>query len=844
MKDIKGLSSAEVQQKIKLGQTNKSPKSNSRTNLDIILYHFTRLSNVIILLAIFFLGFYGEIGDALLIGMVIMFNITSSVFQEIQAKSKLEKISLVNKQTTTVIRDGKEIDIDPEQIVLGDIVKLESGKYVFVDGEIIKSDKLLIDESVVTGESDYIQKKENEDVTSASFVVAGKGYFRATKVGHDSFVNQVTLNSKKFVSFRSPLEQYIEKIVQYLTFVTMGMLLILFSLNTIYYNLDQIELVENVVSIVGAMVPQGIIVSVTLSFMLGVIRMYQTNILVQKPGGIETMAAIDVLCMDKTGTITANNLQVKTTKINSQLPEKYKIASEIKGLSALTLLDLYTDYTGEKNKTISALNDYLSSESATELVENLNKDNWEVLLEISFTSKTKFSGLVVTDKENIYFLMLGSPEKLKEQLDVEFQTIVDKTEIEFADNGLRNILFIAATAKYSENLKNQIIELSETENDPDKLFEIWEKDELLSFKYQGIFGIEDELRSGARDILLSFQNQKIKPVIISGDGPRTLKSIVKALDIEGLDVVTTGKELAETRGEIELTELILSTDVFARVSPEQKQLIIKTFNKHYGKTAMIGDGVNDALALKEANLAISLGSGVNVAKNISDVILLDDNLANLAEVMSEGRQILFNTMRTAQVFIIKNVYSLLIIMGAFLFATHFPYAPKNLFLLSFLNANIPVITLILDRQPPKKVNFMVDLFRFVISGGIYAGIIGVGILIYATYGNINFTQMQAQTILGTFLIFVGIINSLIILNHSFRLRDMIAGSWRSLVGLVTFVIFSIIVTVPWSRNFFDLAAYELSYAPPILVGIIIYYYMFRYFRFESFVDRLTRRFVK
>jgi cation-transporting ATPase E len=342
---IKGLSYTEVSERNLKGLTNQSKEDSSLPLLTIILQNVSDLPTIIIFLSVLFLIIYGQFKDAGIVSIIISINIIVSIVQEIRARNMLRKLKILRQDEVLVIRDGKEIEIDNKDVVMDEFIVIKSGQYIYVDGKLIENDHLLLDESILTGESDYVKKEEGNELLSGSFVTAGKGIYQATKVGAQSTLNKMTSEAKKYVNNHSPLQNNISNISKILLFLTIGTLSILFIKNYLDNTLKEIELIGAVVSIVTAMIPQGVVLTITLSLTLGTIRMAKKNILIQKLNAVETLAGIKVICMDKTGTITQNKLTIIENKNVSNLPDK----------EYHSIIANYCNKTLEKNKTIKAL---------------------------------------------------------------------------------------------------------------------------------------------------------------------------------------------------------------------------------------------------------------------------------------------------------------------------------------------------------------------------------------------------------------------------------------------------------------------------------------------------------
>lgn len=765
-----GLSSDEVAARVQDGKVNRFRDDGSTSLWQILLRNLVDLPNAIIFTSVAFLLIYQQYEDAILISGIILLNNVVSIIQEIQARNQLRKVTLMNKEPVAVRRDGADVMVNPEDLVVDDVIGLQVSKSVYVDGELLSAEGVLVDESALTGESDYVQKRPGDALLSGTIVITGTGYYRATKVGAESFSNKVTKEVRRFVNYLSPLQADINRVVQLLTIVTIATVAFLLLLNLTSLELDRIELLRNIISIVSSMVPQGILLTLTLAFMLGVLRMYRRGILVQRASAVETLAGVRVLGMDKTGTLTQNELKLTATTTLGIYDQKDPILKS--GANLGQLLDWYTTTSQEQNKTLLAIAAGLDGKIDTKAT-----GDWQLQGQVPFTSRNKYSAIAFSHAGEEYLVLLGSPEILAPLLSGPVQSEVQKREIEFAERGWRNLLLVIGTRKSLAGKGEFEI--------PATLGELAAKD---GYQFQGlaVLSLEDKLREGAREIINQFVEIGVKPLIISGDGAATLMALLRQLQIEVFNTPISGPELAAFTSQIQREEAILGHDVFARVTPEQKVEILKVYQSKLGRVAMIGDGINDAMAIKTANLGIAMGGGASVTRNIADVILLDDDLRKLAEVIREGREILFNTLRSAMLLLVKNYYSLLAIVFTLTFLLPFPFSPRSLMLLAFFNATLPVLLILADRNPKlAEFNFIDELKEFVLKAGSWTALITIGIIVY--FGKISPLPLaEYQTFIYLFLVGTGIINSLIMLNKSYRPWRVLAGSWASLVGLLTF----------------------------------------------------------
>lgn len=802
-----GQTSAAVENLTLKGKVNQFKDVSSKTTWEILLGNFGNPTYVLIGIAVIGLFAYGEYADAIFIAGVIAVNLVIGIIQEVIARNSLKEIAVIHKEPVLARRDGEDREIMPEEIVEGDLLILTSGKYVYVDGELIAAEGLLLDESIITGESDYIAKKESDEIFSGAFVISGKGIYRATKVGSESFINKITLEAKRYINYLSPLQRHINRIVVIMTYVALGSIGLLLFVNYQYLQMESGEVTKAAVSIISTLIPQGILLSMTLAFMVGVFSMYRKNILVQKANAIESLANIDVLCMDKTGTLTQNELELANF---IHLADK----NELNQASTDKLTAVFCEATLEKNKTLLAIT---SNFTQAQLQTALNTA--KVNRQLPFNSRDKLSGVEIRLGGKTYKVILGAIEVVRRKLanEADRERIVSLNQ-HYASLGQRNLAFIYKEVSEAE------------EREP------WEQTESKDYKALAFISIKDKLRLGANETLHNFLERGVKPLIISGDSPETIMALVKQLKIDVLDKPITGHELAKISGGKPLDQLnekekilwdeaILGHDIFASVTPEQKVEIVKTLQQFYRGVAMIGDGVNDALAIKQANLGISLAAGANVSRDISDIVLLDNDLRKLSEVIQEGKDIIYNTLRTTKVLVIKNFYSAILIIGALVLQLHFPFTPRNVVLLSFVNANFPTVDFLSDKGAKYYgVDFMRNLLTFVGAGGIISGAMILGTTYY--YSNKNVEDIYINSAVITLLVMFGLINYLVTANDSFNLLKLNLNAKKVLTLAGTVLTYVVVVYLPFLSEFFEMVPLKTETLLWLSALSLIYYLTF------------------
>ncbi|MFW5702911.1 MAG: HAD-IC family P-type ATPase [Candidatus Dojkabacteria bacterium] len=792
LKNNRGLSEQQVEEKVDKGLVNEEAKPATKSFPAIVKDNVLNPFYFTIAVAVVFLLVYGEVVESLFISVVMGINLLGNIIKEYSARRSLERISLVNQEPITVRRAGENLEVFPSNIVQDELVELISGQFVYVDGEVLFSEHLLLDESALTGESDYVSKKKGEELTSGSFVVSGKGWMKTTRVGREGHVNKVTEQARKYKNEFSPLEQKVVQLVNILTYAALIIVAFLVVMGNRVWGLSNSEITLTVVPVISGMIPQGTILTVTLAFVIGAYRMYRKKLLVQNTSTIEVVSDLDVLCMDKTGTLTKNSLMVEEVAI---INEDRKFWD---------LVERFPSDSVEQNRTIEALRKYFEKSSAgagsaAEVGSASTKEIVKVLDQTPFTSQSKYSAIKYQQAE----IFLGSVAKISEL--TGDSSLLESSE-KYTSKGRRVVAFAARELGSSREVNKKISPL-------------------------GLISIKDELRTGVKEILNEFVAKGVAPVVISGDSKETVIAIVKRLGIEELNKPISGKELSAIDSKIEHEQAILGHDIFVEVSPEQKVEIIKAFQSKGKKVGMIGDGVNDALAIKQADLGVSMNEGANVTRSIADIILLDNDFRRLLLVIQEGRDILHNTLNAAKLLTVKNFYTIFLIVFSLLLNLAFPFTTRSLVFLSFINANLPIIAFLSDSG--EKISgrkFMRELLVFSALGGGVAGTLGIFLsIIYSPEGfssaaveDANF----ARTVILAFVFILAVINYLIIAADSFNPLKFKRDKKTVIVVFSMLVIFFGAMYIRPIGSFFDISAIGIEEWGAALAAAAIYYLVF------------------
>jgi cation-transporting P-type ATPase E len=777
-----GLTLREVNERIVSGKQNKASATKSKKTTEILIENIFSVFNIIIFSIILFLiiSFLFKNDSRLLldsigVSFVGILNTLIAVIQEIRAKNALDKVNLLLKRDVTVIRDMKEISIDQADVVVDDVIIIERGDQVVVDGYVLRSNKLEIDESLLTGESNPINKKENDKVMSGSFCTSGGGVYKAEKVGDDSYAQEITKLAKKYKLTLSPLQVKLNFIVKLLFGVSVVLILLEILKNP--GGFSDVDFIRKLSTIMISLVPQGLVLMSSVTFALGIYRISKIGAIIQKLNAIESFANVKIVCTDKTGTLTQNKLAVN--KI-TPFSDKYS-ADEIK-----LLLGAYAKLSSDKNATLRTLEVFTSEINAN------------VIDEIPFSSENKMSMLRLKVNNEHLTLILGGYD-----IFIEKTSIKENADVIFSKEGLkvyRNLLFGIETSG--------------------KTFTELQKD-LSNIKIEPIciVSITDQVRGDVMDAINLFHKNNIEIKILSGDNAESIQAVAREIgwDIKD-DELISGNEIDDVKDE-DFFGTIKQKKIFARLKPDHKLRIIKTLRKNKIYTAMIGDGVNDLPAIKESDMGIAMEEGSKITKEIADIVLLKNKFSLLPEIFDEGNKIVNTVSDTAKLFLTKNFmviyFSLLSLTALF----EFPLTPRRASLITIFSISMPAFIIALMNQNVEKMkNFSKDLFTFVIISalvivaGSYAGQFYAQILDHAISDDI-------QMIMLSVLIITTAANFLSVTMHKGQKKIKIYLVYAAgIVGLYLFVALTNInfFVFRWIQVF-----YEISHLKGMYVWLVL-----------------------
>lgn len=676
--DYKGLSAAEVKSRMESGRSNVVDQHSSRSLGDIIKANiFTRFNFLITALAIVVLLAGGGIVNALFFCVLIV-NAVIGVAQEWRAKKILDKAAILVKPQSIVVRDGNEQVIASSDIVVDDVIKLSLGDQVPVDGVVLSSSDLEINESLLTGESDPVVKNAKSKVMSGSMVVAGSGYIKATKVGQESYSANLTRNARQYKTAKSEIVDSTNQLLKWISWSLVAVVPILIvgifirrdltidhsSIRAVLDSISGDGVMRIITPIVG-MIPEGLVLLTSTAFMLAAVKLVRNRALVQQMPAVETLARVNTILLDKTGTITMGTMK-------------------------LTDIELITKADADTVKrVIKTIASRASSPTNDALVAGLRAKPAEFTYEVAFSSARKWSAMQI-DKINY---IMGAPEIVL----AEYPDALKRAQ-EVAAEGKRVLALV----------KSDLIPRAAGVN-------------FKRIKPLALVVLSEQIRPSAKKTLSYFASQGVDIKVISGDSPVTVGAVAKSV---GLDAKTfdarrlPDPDMGDVQRE-EFMKLIEQYNVFGRVQPEQKRQICRALQDAGQVVAMTGDGVNDALALKQADLGVAMNSGATATKAVAELVLLDSDFAHLPLVLSEGRRVIANIERVANLFIIKNVYSLVLALLFTFLREPYPLMPKHMTVISVLSIGMPAFFLAL--APNNKVyikGFMKRVLKFAIPVGV------------------------------------------------------------------------------------------------------------------------------
>ncbi|MFE9706799.1 HAD-IC family P-type ATPase [Streptomyces sp. NPDC005930] len=753
-----GLTAAGVAERIARGQVNDVPVRSSRSLTDIVRGNvFTRFNAIIGVLWVIML-FVAPIQDSLF-GFVILANTGIGIVQEWRAKKTLDSLAVIGEVRPTVRRDGRATEVPTSGIVLDDVLEIGPGDRAVVDGVCVEADGLEIDESLLTGEADPVVKQPGDQVMSGSFVVAGGGAFRATKVGREAYAAQLAEEASRFTLVQSELRSGISTILKYVTWmmVPTAIGLILSQLLAKDNELD--DSIARTVGGIVPMVPEGLVLLTSVAFAIGVVRLGRKQCLVQELPAIEGLARVDTVCLDKTGTLTEGGMDVTGLRPLDGADERH----------VRTVLGALGRSDPRPNASLQAV-----------VAAYPAPGDWHRTGSLPFSSARKYSGAAFTEADGSSSTwLLGAPDVLLAEDDPALAETGRLNE-----QGLRVLLLARAV----RDLDDPGVAEGVTPT--------------------ALVVLEQRLRPDAADTLRYFADQDVRAKVISGDNAVSVGAVAAKLGLSGaaVDARRLPAEREEMAGALD------EGTVFGRVTPQQKRDMVGALQSRGHTVAMTGDGVNDVLALKDADIGVAMGSGSEATRAVAQIVLLNNSFATLPSVVAEGRRVIGNITRVATLFLVKTVYSVLLAILVVCSQVEYPFLPRHLTLLSTLTIGVPAFFLALAPNTERaRPHFVRRVMRYAIPGGVVAGAATFATYLLARHHYAGPGALDAETSAATLTLFLISMWVLAIIARPYTW-------WRVLLVAAMALAFVVVLAVPWLQDFFALKLVGVT-MPWAAVGI-------------------------
>lgn len=688
-----GLTSEQVNERIENGYVNYMDNKNTKTYKSIFFSNIFTFFNLLCFAVAAALIAVGSFNN-LFFMIILIANITIGIIQEIKAKITIEKIRLVTTNFAKVRRNGKDLDIKTTDVVLDDIILFSFGDQICSDSIILKGE-VEVNESLLTGESVSIKKKKGDTLLAGSYITSGNCVCKVDKVAEANYTSQLQIKAKKYKKPDSELMGSLKLIIKVIGFLIIPLALGIFFVNKNSLDNIQMLITKSAGSIIG-MIPAGLFLLTSLALSVGVIKLARKKTLVQDLYGIEMLSRTNVLCLDKTGTITDGTMNVKQIKMLKKEDNLNKIVS--------SMLGSFTTY----NQTFLALKKYFGEEKHFE-AENI----------IEFNSSKKYSAVTFKNGKGY---VLGAPEFVKKNRDKKINDYIRT----YTQSGYRVLLLCETDENISKSIDNK---------------------ELIPVC---LIAIEERIRKEAKETIKWFNDNGVQIKIISGDNPVTVSQISQKVGVIGAEKYISLDGLTDQQ----VIESVNDYNVFGRVSPEQKAIIVKALKNAQYKVAMTGDGVNDILALKEADCSISVASGSEAARNVSHLVLLDSNFLNLPTVVEEGRRVVNNIVNSASLFLMKTFFTIALTVFCLFTGLNYPFVPNQILLLEFFTIGVPSFFLALQPNKEKIKGKFINLVAM--KSVLYGVLLFTTFLSCYFYGTHHLSGVSYETMSSLAITFVGL----------------------------------------------------------------------------------------
>ena len=740
-----GLTAAQVAERRADGRTNDVPDAPVRTLGQIVRANVLTPVNAIISTLFVLILIAGYPQDALFAGVVIS-NSVIGIVQELRARSTLHQLELLNAPKALARRDGEDVELAVSDVVADELLVLRPGDQVVVDGEVVSAVGLDLDESLLTGESEPVTKHEHDSVMSGSFVSSGSGLYTARAIGAESYAAKLADEARIFKLADSELRNGVNRILHWLTFIIppASLLLLIRLLGS-----DEVEswqqALQGTVAAAVAMVPDGLVLLTSLAFIVGIISLARRQALAKELASVELLARVDTLCLDKTGTITTGEIS-------------YGGVHPLDGIDPVLVGDALGALGAADPSPNATLEAIISAHDAP--------DGWVADEITPFSSARKWAATHFVDRGSFY---LGAPEILAAPDDDQTLSLVR----ELADGGSRVLLLAHADGEH------------QGERQPDDLRPL------------AVVTLEDTVRSDAREILEFFKTQNVTIKVISGDNPATVAAVARRAGVPNADAGLDARTMPDSEDEpAAFSDTVATTSVFGRVTPHQKRAMVRVLQEQGHVVAMTGDGVNDVLALKDADMGIAMGSGSSSTRAVAQLVLLDNKFATLPRVLAEGRRVINNIERVANLFITKATYAVLLTLIVGLTGSPFPFLPRQLTLIGTFSIGVPGFFLALSaNEALVRPGFLQRVLRYSIPAGVVSGA-----LAYAVYEITrqmdSVTLAESRTGATVTLLSAGLV-VLIVVSRPLQL-------WKVALSLSMAALYVAVMAIPFLRDYFQL----------------------------------------
>ena len=749
-----GLSAAEADKRLrKLGPP---PETSSRSTSSIVAGNVFTLFNAII--AVFFVLDIGlRLWADSIFGLIAVINSTIGIRQELKAKETLDELAVLVAPRARVVRDGAVAELLATEVVPGDVVAVGPGDQLIADGEVIASRGMTVDESLLTGEADGIRKDGRDRVLSGSFCISGSGHYLVEAVREDSYAGRLAGEARAFRHPPSPLQEEVNRVIIACTYLMLPLAAVLIASLSVR-SVDLQEAAQTATAGLVTLIPEGLVLLMSVTFAVAAVRLAKRDTLVQQMSASESLAAVDTICVDKTGTLTAGELRLAAVEF----------AEGVDPAMGAAALGLFAASAGDRNKTLEAIAERYPAEAG------------HVSEEIPFSSEWKWSGLVLADGAGATYV-LGAPDILAEAGALMLPPGLARKLEEETSAGRRVVAFGQSDGQLPADAASAV---------PPRMTAL------------ALVVLEESLRPDAADTIAFMRDQEVDLKLISGDARATVTAVAYAVGVPREAGVVEGPDLPADPDE--LTAVALANTIFCRIKPEQKKALVAALVGAGRFVAMIGDGVNDVPALKQARMAVAMGSGAQVTKGVADVVLLKDQFSRLPEAVGEGRRIARNIHRLGRLYLTKTIYAATLILLVAVPGFAFPFLPRHLTLAAFLTIGIPsfVLALAPSDGPLYRGRLLRAMAAFAVPAGVAIAI--ASILSFFLVDTVAGASLEAgRTAATTTLIVLGLAFILLLERGPGREHIAIQSNMLAMVAGLGALYAGILAIAPL-REFFEM----------------------------------------